>query len=320
MFGEVMSLSSNKTIQVAPAGRFLFPAEVLILTIIFFVGVAAVLVVFVMGRAIQWPPFLVGFFAALALFGVAGYIRAVKHSPRLALGLVGFAMYMSFIVVSGLFIFSLLPLPHPLYDERLIAVDAALGYNWAGFVNWLADFQLIALILAYLYGNSLLQLLMVIVVLAWYSKPTALHRFLLTGILTMMATVVVWWLWPTIGPSGFQEIPDTVIEATNLVFHPGHGAQLKELVENGPAMITPDVIIGIIAFPSYHMIMACMVAWYSYRTLLFYPAILAGAGMIPATLSHGGHHFVDLLAGVIVFAIGSWVSSRLIRPSGPESS
>jgi hypothetical protein len=90
-------------------------------------------------------------------------------------------------------------------------------------------------------------------------------------------------------------------------------AQLKGLVENGPAVITADVIIGIIAFPSYHMIMACLVVWYSYRTIFFFPATLAGAAMIPATLSHGGHHLIDLIAGALVFLSVAWVSSRLIR-------
>lgn len=293
-FDEGMSLFSDHTIPLSPTVRFVLPAERWLLAINSLIGLAAILVIISMDRDIQPASFLIGFLATLALVGVGGYIRARKDSPRLALGLIGFALYMSFIVVSGLFIFALLPLPHPLYDNRLIAIDATLGYHWRGFVLWLADFPLISLALAYLYGNSLLQLLLVIFVLAWYSKPTALHRFLLTGMVTMMVTVSIWWFWPTVGPSAFQDIPDQVQKAPNLVFHPGYGAQLKELVEQGPAVITPDVIIGIIAFPSYHMIMACMVAWYSYRTILFYPAIIAGLGMIPATLSHGGHHLIDL--------------------------
>jgi hypothetical protein len=133
----------------------------------------------------------------------------------------------------------------------------------------------------------------------------------------MVATVTIWWIWPTIGPAGFQELPNHVHEATNLYSRPGYGTHLKELIKLGPAVITPDVIIGIIAFPSYHMIMACLVAWYSYRTILFYPAIIASAGMVPATLSHGGHHLIDLFAGVIVFVLGAWVSARLIRHPGP---
>ena len=308
-----MRLFSDHTIPLSPTVRFVLPVEPWLLAIIFSIGLAAVLVIVGMDRDIRPAPFLIGFLAALALVGVGGYLRARKDSPRLALGLIGFALYMGFTLVSGLFIFSLLPLPHPLHDERLIVIDAALGYQWSGFVTWLADFPMIAQALGYLYRSSLSQLLLVILVLAWSSRQIDLHRFLLTGMLSMIITVSIWWLWPTIGPAGFQELPDHGHKATNLFSRPGYGDHLKDLIEYGPAVITPEAIIGVVAFPSYHMIMACLVVWYSYRTILFFPATLAGAAMIPATLSHGGHHLVDLLAGVLVFLLVAWVSSRLIR-------
>jgi hypothetical protein len=218
-----MSLFSDHAIPLSPTARFLLPAECGLLAINFSIGLGAVLVIVGMDRNVEWAPFLIGFLATFALVGIGGYIRARKDSPRLALGLIGFAIYMSFIVVSGLFIFALLPLPHPLYDERLMAIDATLGYNWRDFVVWLADFPLISLSLAYLYGNALLQLLLLIVALAWYSRPTTLHRFLLTGMVTLMVTVSIWWFLPTVGPSAFQDVPEPIVKATNLLFHPGYG-------------------------------------------------------------------------------------------------
>jgi membrane-associated phospholipid phosphatase len=61
------------------------------------------------------------------------------------------------------------------------------------------------------------------------------------------------------------------------------------------------------------MIMACMVVWFTRGTVLFLPAVTLNAFMVPATLSHGGHHLVDLLAGVVVFSGCVWLSGRLIR-------
>jgi hypothetical protein len=301
------------TLPLVTPTRFILPAELRLLAIVLSIGLGAVLLGNGMGRDIHWPPFLIGFAATMALLGVGGYVRAVKAAPRLALALIGFAVYMSFTLVAGLFIFVLLPLPNPLQDAQLIALDAALGYDWADFVTWLADRPLFAQTLGYLYRSSLSQLLIVIIVLSACSRQVDLHRFLLTGMLTMIVTVSIWWFWPSIGPAGSMELPLHVHDATNLFSRPGYGTHLKDLIEQGPATITPDVIIGIVAFPSYHMIMACLVVWYSYRTVLFYPALVVGAGMIPATLSHGGHHLIDLFAAVVVFLFGAWVSASLIR-------
>jgi heme/copper-type cytochrome/quinol oxidase subunit 4 len=139
-----MRLFSEPSIQITPAEHFVLPMERWLLAVVLSIGLAAVLVVVCMNRDIEWTRFLIGSFAILALVGVGGYIRARKESPRLALGLIGFALYMGFTLVSGLFIFALLPLPHPLYDERLVMIDGALGYHWRGFVVWLSDFPVIA--------------------------------------------------------------------------------------------------------------------------------------------------------------------------------
>ena len=48
----------------------------------------------------------------------------------------------------------------------------------------------------------------------------------------------------------------------------------------------------------------------------FLPAALVNTAMVPATLSHGGHHLIDLLGGLAVFALGLWITQRLIRQPG----
>ena len=38
--------------------------------------------------------------------------------------------------------------------------------------------------------------------------------------------------------------------------------------------------------------------------------------MVPATLVHGGHHLVDLLGGVAVFAACLWLAHRAVPEEG----
>lgn len=298
--------------QTPPLSHALRPAEWLMLGMISVLGMATVALTVGLQRQVTWPPFLVGIVATLGMIAIGAYARAWKGAPRLALCSIGIGLFTGFTAFSTVFIFALFPLPNPLIDLQLIKVDAALGYDWSGFVGGLATYPEIAKPLGYLYHTSLPQIMLTIILLGSLNRETALHRFLLVGILAMIAAVSIWWVWPSIGPSGFASISPEVNEATGLVFNPEYGAYLRKLVETGPRIISPEVMTGVVAFPSYHMIMACMVVWYTRGTFAFLPATLANIAMIPATLSHGGHHLIDLVAGVVVFAVTVWLASRLV--------
>lgn len=293
--------------------RFL-RAERQMLVFIAVVGVLAVALAVVMQRQVNWPPFVAGYAGTLGFAAIGGYVRQVKSTPRLALALIGTAIFAGFTAVSSVFIFALFPLANPLIDPTLIRIDEALGYHWPGLVSWLADHPGLSLVLGYIYHSSLPQIVLTVVLLAALSRELALHRFLLVGIVTLILAVAIWWLIPSVGPSAFQQIPEADRIATGLYYSPAYGEFLRSLVEIGPRQISPEVITGVVAFPSYHMIMALMVVWFTRGTLAFFPAVLVNTAMIPATLSHGGHHLIDLVGGLGVFALGAWLASRLIRP------
>jgi hypothetical protein len=295
----------------------LLPSETLMLWFIGFVGLAAVALAVLMQRQVNWPPFLGGYAATLGLAAIGAYVRQTKATPRLALALIGAAIFTGFTAVSSLFIFALFPLANPLIDPSLINADAVLGYHWPSVVAWLAQYPGLATVLGYIYHSSLVQILLAIVLLSALSREVALQRFLLVGIITLIIAVAIWWLIPSVGPSAFQSIPEADRLATGLYFDPAYGQHLKNLVEVGPRQISPEVITGVVAFPSYHMIMALMVVWYLKGTFAFIPMALVNSAMIPATLTHGGHHLVDLLAGLAVFVLSVWLASRMIRyPTG----
>jgi PAP2 superfamily len=291
----------------------LLPTERWMLWLIAGVGLLAVALAVAMQRQVNWLPFLGGYFGTLGLAAIGAYIRQAKAAPRIALALVGTAIFTGFTAVSSIFIFALFPLPNPLIDPTLIELDAAMGYDWSAFVSWLAGYPTLALVLGYIYHSSLVQILLTIILLAALSRELALHRFLFVGILTLIFAVTIWWLVPSVGPSAFQSISEADRLATGLYFNPAYGAYLLDLVEVGPRMISPEVVTGVVAFPSYHMIMALMVVWFTRGTFAFLPALGTNIAMVPATLTHGGHHLIDLFAGLVVFALAVWIASRLIR-------
>lgn len=200
----------------------------------------------------------------------------------------------------------------PREKRRFEAAAKRDGYDWAGFVAGLAEWPLAGTALGWLYQSSLLQMAVLVVMLAALGRAGEMHRFLTAGILAMALTIAFWWLWPSIGPSAYAELPAEAARRIGLVVNPAVGAGLRELAAAGPGVIRPETVTGVVAFPSYHMIMALMVAFYARRTLLFPVFALASLGMVPATLSHGGHHLVDLIGGTAIFALAALAARRLV--------
>jgi hypothetical protein len=295
--------------------EFLRPAEILLMG--FILSLAAVCVIFtsLMGRHVDWQGFSVGIGAAFMLMVIGIYVRVVKSAPRLALCAIGVGIFMSFSALIAIFIFSLFPLTNPLIDRQLIVADATLGYNWVDFSNALAVYPVVGKALALLYNSAIPQMVLVILLLGILGRETHLHRFLLVGVLAMLTAVGFWWFFPTIGPPAYTTLPAGVADRIGLVTTPEYGAHLMDLVRNGLPVIRPRDINGAICFPSYHMIMALMVAWFSFRTILFPPLALASLFMMPAALVHGGHHLLDLAGGLLVFLTCVWIAGRLVPAS-----
>jgi hypothetical protein len=264
------------------------------------------------GQVVDWLAFLPPFVACGLMVAMGMYLRARKGAERLALGVFGFAVFMSFTGAVAIFIFALFPIAVPLIDPVLVRADATLGYDWVGFVTGLADWPLLGTSLGYVYMTSIPQMVGVILLLAWLDRATELYRFLLVGMGSMVATVTIWHTWPSLGPSAWAAVTPEVEERIGLVFNAELGTELRRLAAEGVPVISPERVMGVIAFPSFHMVMACMVVWFTRGTRVFWPALAVNVAMVPATLSHGGHHLVDILAAVVLFAMCVAVAHRAL--------
>lgn len=277
------------------------------------IGLLAVGLALVLQRQVNWPPFVGGYLATLGIAAIGGYVRQTKSAPRLGLALVGAAIFTGFTAVSSVFIYALLPLPNPMVDDHLTRIGHLMGYDWQRLVMAMTAYPRVTSVLGTIYQSALPQLGFTLCLLAALGRPLELHRFLLVGMLTLIICVAVWWAWPSVGYVGTLPLSDAEMRAAGLIYSQDYGAYLTRLLQDGPPIITPEVVTGVVGFPSYHTVMACMVVWYCRRTVLFLPALVVNIGMLFATLVQGGHHLVDLIGGLLVFAIGVWIGTRLIR-------
>jgi membrane-associated phospholipid phosphatase len=178
---------------------------------------------------------------------------------------------------------------------------------------WLAQYPDVAWLLKYVYLSSFPQLLALLLLLGLLGRVDRLHQFLLTGMMAGVLTIGFWTIWPSFGPSAYLQIDPQVIAAAHLLVTPDYGANLMDLAQNGIGRIEKHQMLGTVAFPSFHIVMAFMAAWFARGTWLFWPYLVLNILMVPATLTHGGHHLIDVFGGVAMFAACYALSGWAVR-------
>lgn len=263
---------------------------------------------------INWQSFVpnILFFAAFVGFGLL--IRYRGLADHYAVLFIVFGLVPIFASVLSIANMSAFPLQRPLIDETLFAIDHALGYEWDKIVAWAAGYPEMSRILSKIYLSSFPQIFALIIYLGVTRRAATLHHFLLTMMLSSLMTIAFWFVWPSFGPSAYLTLPSEVAAAAGLVVTPEYGAVLMRFAEQGLGTVERHLVLGTVAFPSYHIVMSLLVVWFARGTWLFWPALLFNLPMIPATLIHGGHHLIDLPGGLVCFALAVLLANRILQP------
>jgi hypothetical protein len=262
---------------------------------------------------IDWGSFVPGirFYGLIAAFGLL--LRWRGHADHLAAMFIVIGLLPVFASVLSIANMAAFPLQRPLIDETLFAIDRAFGYEWDKAVAWLAAYPAFSQLLAKIYQSSFPQMFVLVLLLGLTGRTARLHHFLLTAMITSLVTLAFWLLWPSFGPAAYLEIAPEVIAASGLVVTPDYGAVLMHFAEHGLGRVESHLVLGTVAFPSYHIVMALLVVWFARGTVAFWPALAVNLFMIPATLTHGGHHMIDLLGGGVSFAFATLLAGRLLQ-------
>lgn len=254
------------------------------------------------GQAIDWMSFLPGYVYSLGLLAIGMYVRVYKKAERLAVVAVALAGYALFGMSMGVVFHIYMPRPEPILGELLLGFDHFFGYHWPDAVVWLAEsYPTVGLAMSYIYLSSFAQLIGVIVVLGVTGRDHRLHLLLLTGMIGLFLTFVVWQLLPNLSMGAQYPIPAEAEQAIRLVTNTAYGEMIRDAALNGIPVIGMDSMLGAVAFPSYHTVMACLTVWFVYKTFAFWPAVLINIPMIPAIHIHGAHHIMDFLGGIVIF-------------------
>jgi PAP2 superfamily len=292
----------------------LLPAERFIVNVILALAAIDTALIAYKGVSVDIPGYLGAFGTGGSMIALGQFYRSFRQNEDIALATSAAGLFIVFTIVGSVFNYLLLPIQFGPYDDVLIRIDAALGYSWPGLLSWMAQHVWLSELLRFVYLSSLPQMLLVILILGFTGRSGDLHRFLLTGVIAGLGTICVWSVFPTFGTSGMEAIPADAQAALQLVVGKRYGAELMRLAAEGAGHISPKDVIGLIGFPSFHTVMACLSAWFmaTFRKLQF-AFIVLNIFMIPSILVHGGHHLMDVLGGLVMFALSMQLSGIALR-------
>ncbi|MBA3666474.1 MAG: phosphatase PAP2 family protein [Sphingomonas sp.] len=156
------------------------------------------------------------------------------------------------------------------------------------------------------YEYTGLWLILTMIVMPLVGMRAQAWRLSLLWTASLIATALIAFLAPAYG--SFSQIDPAA--AVRLPGNAGRFAfdAFRHFRFADDPMLSIHSIAAVICFPSFHTICALLLvqAWWSVRWLLPVAVALAGATIV-STLPIGGHYFIDLPAGLVVW----WGCTRL---------
>lgn len=262
------------------------------------------------------PPLWVAEFTPVSLvcitclaLGIGLRVVRVKHALSLFLTYLAHLgiVTMSMTILNA----SLFPTSFPLIDPVLFRIDAFLGYDWLTYVESLSRYPEISRLLKFVYASHMIQILLVIVALSLNEDRARLQGMLSTAVTVSVLTIFFWYFFPSFGPSVHLSVPSEIASAASLDVAE-HAAFLMRSANDGISVLQSHNLDGMVAFPSFHIVLALLATWFAWKTILFPALCVLNIAVIPATLLHGAHHLVDLFGGVTFFLLALMASRRFL--------
>jgi hypothetical protein len=255
-----------------------------------------------------------GFVALYAGFAYANAYSASRRDPQVIFVLGSTAQIVLVTVVMSPLTYVAAATDLPLRDAELLALDRALGLDWAAYVALVNEHPALSVWLDYGYSMIRWPLFAIPVVLTAARRYGRLQDFTLAFALALMATTIVSALVPAIGVYQQIGLDPAALAHINPQAYLDQVRDLEPVRTGALRQIDLFGLAGIVTFPSFHAASAVLYAWALWPVRWIRPiALAANAAMLASTPIAGGHYFCDLLAGVAVALVAIVVAVRLGR-------
>lgn len=202
----------------------------------------------------------------------------------------------------------------PLIDDRLIAFDAALGFDWRAYVEFFNARPWLGQLSSMVYVTSLSQVALTILALGLLGRTRRLQHFVTAVMLGALVCILVSALLPAAGALGTIRPPAGFMAMNQPIVDLAYKQAFFDIRDGASRLISLEQPQGLIAFPSYHCTLSVLIVMTFWRVRIwFWPVLALNVAVILSTPVDGGHHLADALAGILV-AVFAWrMADKLAR-------
>ncbi|MCP4073111.1 MAG: hypothetical protein GY742_15445 [Hyphomicrobiales bacterium] len=293
--------------------HWLLPAEKTMAGVAIGAALIDVVLIYINGSLVDWP----GYLAILALISgllITGFFyRLSGRSGRIGAATICAGLFIFYSLCLSMYNYQLLPLWREPIDPYLNAVDQMFGYHWPSIIEWAGRHPAINNIIRFAYMSTIPQFAAIVVILGLSGRIKELHILIVSITITATFTICFWGLFPSLGAKSLYDLPRAMEMLASPEVSTAYGDHMLAMAKAGPGLISPKEIKGLIAFPSYHIVLA-LTAVYAARTVKWaFPVYLVlNALILPGIYLHGGHHMIDLPAGMLVAFAGIYIARKMV--------
>lgn len=196
----------------------------------------------------------------------------------------------------------LLTTPFPGADKLLQSWDHAIGYHTLPMMEWVAKYPFALTFFHAAYAAWGFELLLLPCVWALLGRKTVIEKFYLAWMICLIIGGAMYYVLPATGPA-------TVVHSP--LFTDYDNSFVKQFFNVHHHIVMRIRSFGIITIPSFHVIAALLIIYYTRDDkFLFYPLLALNILLILSTLVLGKHYLVDLIASSIVAPFSIYLSNR----------
>jgi hypothetical protein len=226
----------------------------------------------------------------------------VRPNPIIAQGVYYVALWLLYPAFAMRLSFLVNTLSFPLRDQQFADADALVGFDWVGWAKFVYAHPAFHFIQEISYASHFWQPLVLILIFSVWGPRTRNAELLTAVILAVLLTMGLDAFLPAIGPmdaNGIQAEGKITLDLR-------HG--VRRIYDYA----------GIIAFPSFHTVMALLFTWAARDRLeTLFPAIILNGLMLISIPVVGDHYLVDMIGGAVVTAL-SIVGQRKLTAYQPQ--
>ncbi len=248
-----------------------------------------------------------------ALLLVAEIYRRWRPNPNFVVMVRETAWLIAFSAAAAVLSNLAVTLDFPAIDSQLAAWDRALGFDWQAYYAYVVARPVLGLVYALLYFAALPFIAFGIIVLAVIKRTDRASELVLAAMIGALIAIAVSGLWPSSGALAYFR-PDAALALHHPIVDLDYKQAFFDLRSGALTGFTLDDIRGLIAFPSYHAVLNTIIVL-AFRGLwkFFWPLLVLNLCMLATAPVEGGHHFIDVIGGVVVAIVATVLANQLQR-------